>query len=134
VQDASNVLGRVPLLTGLSPDDLERLGERMKETHFTPGDVVVREGTRGARILSFFVIGDGTVTVTAGDTKLATLGPGDFFGEIGLILDAPRNATVTADADLICYALSAWDFRSFVDEHPAVEAALARTLESRLTQ
>ena len=134
MQNASEILGRVPLFAGLSSDDLARLGERMKETHFSPGDAVVREGTRGARILSFFVITEGTVTVSVDERNVATLGPGDFFGEIGLILEAPRNATVAADTDLTCYALSAWDFRSFVDEHPSVETALARTLESRLTQ
>ena len=133
MQNASEILGRVPLFAGLSSDDLARLGERMKETHFSPGDVVVREGTRGARILAFFVIHEGTASVTRGGEAKPTLSAGDFFGEIGLLVDAPRSATVTAETELTCHALSAWDFRTFVEEHPDIEASLAQVLESRLS-
>jgi CRP-like cAMP-binding protein len=134
VLNASEILGRVPLFAALSPEDRVRLSEHMKETHFGAGDVIVREGTRGARVLAFFVIADGTASVTTNGTHGAPLSAGDFFGEIGLLLDAPRSATVTAETSLTCYALSAWDFRSFVDKHPDVEAVLARTLEARLNQ
>jgi len=62
------------------------------------------------------------------------LATGEFFGEIGLVLDTARTATVTVDTDLRCLALSSWDFRSFVAEYPSAEPALAQTTESRLTQ
>lgn len=130
--DNADLLGKVSLFAGLTPDDLVALGSHMRETHFAAGDVVVREGTRGARVLAFFVILDGTVTVSVGGEPRATLSAGDYFGEIGLLLDAPRTATVVADIDLHCSAMSAWDFRGFIDEYPAVHSALARTLEARL--
>ena len=134
VVDAIDVLGRVPLFAGVSREDLGRLGERMREATFPAGDVIVREGTRGARVLAFFVILDGTAAVTFEAAALSTLSAGDYFGEIGLILDTARTATVTAETDLVCSALSAWDFRAFVEEHPGVEAALTRALEARLRQ
>ncbi|MEO5634127.1 cyclic nucleotide-binding domain-containing protein [Gaiella sp.] len=130
--DNADLLGQVSLFDGLTRGDLEALGSRMRETHFAAGDVVVREGTTGARLLAFFVILDGTATVTLEGEPRSTLSVGDYFGEIGLLLDAPRMATVVADTDVRCSAMSAWDFRGFVDEYPAVHATLARTLEARL--
>jgi CRP-like cAMP-binding protein len=130
--DGADVLGRVALLRGLTPDDLEALGSHLREAHFAAGDVVVREGTRGARILAFFLILDGTAQVTVAGEPRASLGPGDYFGEIGLLLDVPRTATVVAETDLLCSAMSAWDFRAFTDEHPNVLATLASSLEARL--
>ncbi len=130
--DNPDLLGQISLFDGLTREELVALGSHMRETHFAAGDVVVREGTRGARVLAFFVILDGTVTVSVEGEQRATLSSGDYFGEIGLLLDAPRMATVVAETDLHCSAMSAWDFRGFVDEHPAVHATLARTLEARL--
>ena len=80
----------------------------------------MREGERGARVLAFFVIAEGSASVTVGGETKAVLGPGDHFGEIGLFYDQPRTATVIAEADLRCYALSAWDFRPFVEAHPQI--------------
>ena len=132
--DTTDVLGRVSLFAGLTRDDLERLSSHMRQTHFTAGDVVVRQGTRGARVLAFFVILDGTATVTVSGESRPALSAGDYFGEIGLLLDVPRTATVVAETDLVCSALSAWKFRGFVDDHPDVQATLARSLEARLSQ
>jgi len=132
--NAADVLGRVSLFDGLTPDDLVALGSHMRETHFAAGDIVVREGTRGARVLAFFLILDGTATVTVGDEARPDLSAGDYFGEIGLLLDVPRTATVVAKTDLLCSAMSAWDFRGFIDDHPDVQAALGRSLEARLTR
>ena len=130
--DGADVLGRVALLRGLTRDDLTALDSHMRETHFMAGDVVVREGTRGARVLAFFLILDGTATVTVAGASRPSLGPGDYFGEIGLLLDVPRTATVAAKTDLLCSAMSAWDFRAFTDEYPHVLAGLGSSLESRL--
>ena len=131
--DNPDLLGRISLFDGLTREELVALGSHMRETHFAAGDVVVREGTRGARVLAFFVILDGTVAVSVEGESRATLSAGDYFGEIGLLLDAPRMATVVAKTDLHCSAMSAWDFRAFVEEYPGVHAALARTLQARLS-
>ena len=99
---------------------------------FPPGAAVTREGARGVRVLAFFVIAEGRASVTvAGETK-AVLGPGDHFGEIGLFYDQPRTATVTAEADLRCYALSAWDFRPFVEANPRVAWPIMETMAERI--
>lgn len=131
--DNPDLLGRISLFDGLTREELVALGSHMRETHFAAGDVVVREGTRGARVLAFFVILDGTVAVSVEGESRATLSAGDYFGEIGLLLDAPRMATVVAETDLQCSAMSAWDFRVFVEEYPGVHGALARTLQARLS-
>ena len=74
--DNADLLGQVSLFDGLTRDDLVALGSHMRETHFAAGDVVVREGTRGARVLACFVILDGTVTVSVEGEPRSTLSVG----------------------------------------------------------
>jgi CRP-like cAMP-binding protein len=66
-----------------------------------------------------------------GETK-ATLGPGDYFGEIALIDEGVRSASITAATDLHCYGLTPWEFRPFVEEHPQVAWKLLKTLSGLL--
>ena len=63
-----------------------------------------------------------------------TLGPGDHFGEIALLDDGPRSATVTASTDLRCRGMAAWEFRPFVQEHPEVAWTMLETLAARLRE
>lgn len=128
----ADALSRVPLFAGLEPEELGQLAGRFREHTFPAGSAITREGERGARILAFFIITAGTATVTRGETAIASLGPGDHFGEIALFHDVPRNATVTADADLSCLALSSWEFRPFVEAHPMVAWQLLETMSVRL--
>jgi CRP-like cAMP-binding protein len=122
----------VPLLAGLERDELERLAGRFREHVFPAGSSVIHEGERGARVLAFFVIADGTASVVVGGTRKATLGPGDYFGEIGLFHDQPRTATVTAESDLRCFALGAWDFRPFVEQNPQVAWPIMQIMAQRI--
>src|SRR5262245_29969460 len=102
------------------------------EHTFPEGAVITREGERGARVLAFFVIAEGSASVVVqGETK-ATLGPGDHFGEIALFYDQPRSATVVADTDLRCYALGAWEFRPFVESHPDIAWPIMESMAQRL--
>jgi CRP/FNR family cyclic AMP-dependent transcriptional regulator len=127
-----DALRQVPLLAGLERAELERLAAQFREHTFPRGAAITREGARGARVLAFFVIAEGSASVTvSGETK-AVLGPGDHFGEIGLFYDQPRTATVTAEADLRCYALSAWDFRPFVEANPQIAWPIMETMAERL--
>jgi CRP/FNR family cyclic AMP-dependent transcriptional regulator len=87
---------------------------------------------RGARVLAFFVIAEGSASVVVGGETKAVLGPGDHFGEIGLFYDEPRTATVTADAHLRCYALGAWDFKPFVEENPQIAWPMMETMAQRI--
>jgi CRP-like cAMP-binding protein len=131
VADAADRLSRVPLFSGLGKRELERLSRVMRERRFAEGETVTSEGQTG---VGFFVIEDGTATVSVKGRNVGTLKAGDHFGEIALIDEGPRSATITADADLRCRGLVSWEFRSFVQEHPEVAWPLLRTLASRLRE
>jgi ATP-binding cassette subfamily B protein len=127
-----DVLGRVPIFAGVEPTALEQLASLFSEQVFPAGSVITREGERGARALAFFIIVEGTATVSKSGQRVASLGPGDHFGEIALFHDVPRAATVTAHTHLVCLALSSWEFRPFVEANPAVGWRMLETMSQRL--
>ena len=127
-----DTLKHVPLLAGLAPEELERLAGRFREHTFPQGAIVTREGERGPRVLAFFVIAQGSAAVIVGGEVKALLGPGDHFGEIGLFYDQPRTARVTAETDLRCYALGAWDFRPFVEANPQIAWPIMESMALRI--
>ena len=90
--------------------------------------------TEGATGAGFFIIAEGNADVSVGGEHRATLGPGDHFGEVALIDDGVRSASITAATDLLCYGLTPWEFRPFVEEHPQVAWALLETLARRARQ
>jgi signal-transduction protein with cAMP-binding, CBS, and nucleotidyltransferase domain len=122
-------LRKVPLFQELDDNDLERLSRQMKERTFPEGASVTTAGDTGA---GFFVITEGNATVSVGGEVKATLGPGDYFGEVALIDEGVRSATITAATDLQCYGLTPWEFRPFVEEHPQVAWKLLKTLAGLL--
>ena len=119
---------KVPLFSELEEKDLEVLARQMHERRFPEGSEVTTEGATGA---GFFVIAEGNADVSIAGEHRATLGPGDYFGEIALIDDGVRSASITAATDLLCYGLTPWEFRPFVEEHPQVAWALLQTLARR---
>jgi CRP-like cAMP-binding protein len=121
----------VALFAGLEARELGRLGNLMRESRFAEGDSITTEGESG---VGFFVIEDGNATVSRGGEILRTLKPGDHFGEIALIDQGPRSATVVASTDLRCRAIAAWEFKTFVIEHPEVAWPLLETLVARLRE
>jgi CRP-like cAMP-binding protein len=123
-----DILRDVPLFAALGEDDLETLARQLHERRFPEGSDVTTEGSTGA---GFFVIAEGNAEVMVGDEHRATLGPGDHFGEIALIDDGVRSASIVAATDLLCYGLTPWEFRPFVEEHPGVAWALLETLARR---
>jgi CRP/FNR family cyclic AMP-dependent transcriptional regulator len=124
-------LRAVPLFADLSTRDLKRLAASMKEMSFGPGQVVVTQGTGG---VGFFVILDGHAKVTQEGEERAVLGPGDYFGEMALIDGDDRAASVNADGELRCAAMTTWNFRPFVKEHPDVAWALLTALVKRVRE
>jgi CRP/FNR family cyclic AMP-dependent transcriptional regulator len=127
----SDVLEQVPLLSGLSNRDRNRLAKSMKELTFPAGKQIVVEGKRG---VGFFIIVDGNAAVTIGGREIRMLGPGDYFGEMALVHGEERSATVTADSELRCLTMTSWVFKGFVADHPNVAWELVQTLARRLRQ
>jgi CRP/FNR family cyclic AMP-dependent transcriptional regulator len=129
--DPAEALKRVPLLSGLGDRERERLAKELHERTFAAGSAVVTEGATGA---GFFVIADGNATVSVGGQERARLGPGDYFGEMALIDDAPRSATITADTDVRAFGMTPWEFKPFVLSHPEVAWSMLRSLSSRVRE
>jgi len=129
--DPAEALRHVPLLAGLGDRERERLARELHERTFTAGSTVVSEGATGT---GFFVIADGNATVTVNEKERGKLGPGDYFGEMALIDDAPRSATITADSDIRAYGMTPWEFKPFVLSHPEIAWTLLRTLSTRLRE
>ncbi len=124
-----DVLRRVPLFAGLGERDLVPLADRFQERAFAEGATVVEEGETGT---SFFVIADGEADVTVGGNRRATLGAGDYFGEMAILDEGVRTASVTATTELRSYFLTPWEFRPFVEEHPELAWKLLQNLARRL--
>jgi CRP/FNR family transcriptional regulator len=122
-------LAKVPLFARLKPRELERLAKRMSERRWSEGDVVITEGKGG---IGFWVIEDGNATVSVRGKSVGSLGPGDHFGEIALLDDGPRSATVTAATDMRCQGIVAWEFGPFVQENPEVAWPMLQTLAARV--
>jgi len=123
------LLQRVPLFEHFDKGDLERLARSFKERTFDAGSTVAGEGKTGA---GFFVIESGEATVSVRGDERRTLGPGDYFGEIALIDDGARSATVTAVSDLHCYGLTSWEFRPLVESNASIAWKLLETMAQRL--
>ncbi len=100
-------LQRVELFAGMDRRQSEQIARLLKERRFAKGETVIMEGSGGA---AFFIIDSGEVKVSSKGVNLATLGPGEYFGEVALIDGGPRSATVTAATDLVCYGLTFWEF------------------------
>jgi CRP-like cAMP-binding protein len=101
----------------------------MHERSFSEGQSVITEGEHG---VGFFVILDGQASVRLHDESAGTLGPGDYFGEMSLIDGDHRAASISANGDLRCAAMTQWQFRPFVKEHPDIAWALLKTLVKRV--
>jgi CRP-like cAMP-binding protein len=112
MSDTADLLAGVPLLSGLDRKHLEKLAKDFSERTFAAGSTVVREGDEHG--IGFFVVADGEGVVSVGGKDVATVKRGDYFGEVALISDRVRTATVTATTDLKCLVMTVWDFRAFV--------------------
>jgi CRP-like cAMP-binding protein len=124
-------IAKVPLLAALDPAEAQKIAAVFKERRFMAGETVTKEGAGGAAL---FVIDAGTADVTVGGEHRGTLGPGDFFGEIALIDEGARAATVTATTDLVCRGLTVWDFKPLVMQNPGLAWQLLQSLARRVRE
>jgi CRP-like cAMP-binding protein len=121
-------LNEIPLFAGLNRKERRALAPRTDEVDLEEGRVIVREGEWA---YEFFAIEAGTCEVRRGDQLLAELGPGDFFGEMGLVGDTRRNATVVAKSPLTVVVMTAQAFRQTSRELPEVAAKIRAAIEER---
>jgi CRP/FNR family cyclic AMP-dependent transcriptional regulator len=120
---------RVPLFADLNKREAKEVARLFKERRFPAGETVVQTGSGGA---AFFVIDSGEATVLVAGRERATLTQGDYFGEIALIDEGARTATITAATDLVCYGLTHWDFRPLVEANGAIGWKLLQSLAKML--
>jgi phosphoenolpyruvate synthase/pyruvate phosphate dikinase len=128
-RDPIAALQRVELFAGMDRRQTEQIARLLKERPFKKGETVIVEGTGGA---AFLIIDSGKATVSSKGAEIATLGPGDYFGEVALIDGGPRSATVTAATDLVCYGLTFWEFRPLVERNGTIAWKLLQALAKRL--
>ena len=104
----------------------------MKDRTFRAGDTVTTEGQGG---IGFFVIENGEAKVSIGGEERRRLGAGDYFGEVALLTDRPRTATITAETDLRCYGMTSRDFKPLVESHSSIAwkllQAMSKTYQSQ---
>jgi CRP-like cAMP-binding protein len=122
---ATERLQAVPLFSELGRKDLKSLASTMRERTYRAGETVTDEGEGG---IGFFVIDTGEAEVSVEGHTRAVLGPGDHFGEIALLADAPRTATITATTDLHCFGLTSWQFKPLVQNDADVAWKLLQGL------
>jgi CRP/FNR family transcriptional regulator, cyclic AMP receptor protein len=125
------VLKQVELFSGLDDKEAEKLAPLFKERSYAAGEMMAEEGKHG---VGFFVIESGTAKVTVRGEDRRTLGPGAHFGEVALIDDGARTATVTAEGDLKAHVLVAWDFRTLVKDDPDLAWGLLRGVAAILRE
>ena len=118
MMDVADNLKRVPLFADLNGRQLNKLGAKFRERSFEPGTSVVREGRMSG--IGFFVITDGEAEVRIRGESVASLSAGDHFGEVALVSETERTATVTALTQLRCLEIPFWDFREFALKNPDV--------------
>jgi CRP-like cAMP-binding protein len=128
-KDIVSRLANVPLFSDCSQRDLQTIARVVREIPHAAGTVIAREGEPG---VGLFILLAGTAEVSIGGRKKATLGPGEFFGEIALLDGGPRTATVTAKTDVQLLGLTEWVFRGLMSEHPTIALKTLQQMAGRL--
>jgi CRP/FNR family cyclic AMP-dependent transcriptional regulator len=123
------LLSGVALFSPCPKHELRRIAALVDEIEAPTGKVLAREGNPGRE---FFVVVEGRATATRRGRKVATIGPGSFFGELSLLDNGPRAATVKADTDMRLLVLTSREFSSLLDDVPSVARRILRGMAERL--
>jgi CRP/FNR family transcriptional regulator, cyclic AMP receptor protein len=126
---SADTLKKVPLFSGLDNKELDQIASSMRERRFKAGDTVTQEGAGG---VGFFVVEEGEAEVDVGGETKGVVGPGDYFGEIALINESPRTATLTARTDMLCYGMTPWDFRPLVESNSTIAWKLLTAMAEKM--
>jgi len=119
------------LLKGIPESEIRSIERQVKTVRHPAGHEIVLRGEGG---VGFMIITDGTVTVKTVTGKNRKLGPGDSFGEMALLDQEGRSATITADTDVTMASIPEWNFKPFLKEHPEVAYRLLQTMSRRIRQ
>ena len=122
-------LASVPLLAGLDGRIRRRLAETGKRRTYGPNDEIVRQGSNGTAL---YIVLSGDARVERDGERLGALKAGDFFGELALIEEHPRSASVIAESETECLLFPAWEFTALLEEHPEIAVPIMRALIQRL--
>jgi CRP-like cAMP-binding protein len=125
------LLKSTPLFSGCSENELRVLAKTADELDLREGTVITREGRPGRE---FFVLVDGTARVTKNGKKIGELAAGDWFGEIALLTDTPRTATVTATSPVDVLVITDRSFRTVVETVPSIALKVLASIGDRLTR
>ena len=124
-------LKRAPLFEGLSKKELTQLARVTEDIELRKGQVLCKEGEIGHE---FFVIVDGKAEVTRKGKKITQRGGGEFIGEIALVEEVPRTATVTAKTPMRAFVLTSTDFHHLLEQSPQVQNKVLRALARRVAE
>jgi CRP/FNR family transcriptional regulator, cyclic AMP receptor protein len=127
--DPTESLRRVPLFSGLDRKELELLAKLAKEQRYETGATIVKSGAGGHGL---YIIKEGNVSVVRDGQKVASMGPGQFFGEISVLDGGPRTADVRADTDTVCLTLISWEIKPLLMDNAAISYKMLLEMVKRL--
>lgn len=130
-EDKASVLASLPLFDGISDESMARLAAVTDEQDFAPGQFIVLQGQIGAGL---YVILEGSARVVRGSEELARLGPTDFFGELSVIDQMPRSASVQSIEPTRCLALASWDLLDLLESDPKLALNMIKGLATRIRE
>ena len=128
-KEAIQKLSGVPLFSECSRKELEAIASSAKEVRKDAGEPLVKEGDTG---VGFFLILEGTASVAVKGRRKSKLGPGDFFGEISLLDDRPRSASVTAETPVRMLGLTGWSFKRLIQNNPTIAQKVLKEVATRV--
>jgi CRP/FNR family transcriptional regulator, cyclic AMP receptor protein len=127
--DPTESLRRVPLFAGLDRKELELLAKLTREQRYEPGATIVNSGASGHGL---YIIKEGNVSVVRDGQKVASMGPGQFFGEISVLDGGPRTADVNADTDTVCLTLISWEIKPLLMDNAGISYKMLLEMVKRL--
>ena len=128
--DLAAALKRSPLFADFSDREIASVVETARERSFAAGDKIIEEGAEGGR--AFYVLLEGAAQARKGGVVLADFAPGDYFGEMALLLeDTPRTADVVATGTAHCLLITSWDLRALIKVHPNAGDKIMAELANR---
>jgi CRP-like cAMP-binding protein len=124
-----DALAHVPLFSRCSRGELAKIAQLADEVDLRAGKILMKEGERGRE---FFVLLSGTADVRSNTRLLPSLGPGDFFGEIALVTDHPRTATVTTTSPVRALVITDRAFKGLLKDSPQIQSKVLEAVATRL--